>query len=127
VHANRKDTEAAAARLRAAFESSDLAAFGAVLDDAVRWGGEEETPETCHSRAEVLERLATQRTNGLRIRVIELVPGAEGVLLGLSVIRPGQGHRERTRYQALKVRDERVVEIRGYESRAEAAARAGVE
>ncbi len=48
---NSTETEAVATRLRAAFDSADLAAFGALLDDNVRWGGEDDTPETCRTRA----------------------------------------------------------------------------
>jgi hypothetical protein len=64
-------TEAVAARVRAALESGDLAAFGSVLDDNVRWGGETDTPETCHSRAEVLDRLARQRAAGMATEILE--------------------------------------------------------
>jgi len=43
-----------AEKLRLAFEHGDEQMLASVLDPAVRWGGEEETPETCHSRGEVL-------------------------------------------------------------------------
>jgi hypothetical protein len=59
------DTEIVAAELRVAPESRDLTAYGTVLDDNVRWGGDEDTPETYHSRTHVLGRLARQRANGL--------------------------------------------------------------
>jgi ketosteroid isomerase-like protein/uncharacterized glyoxalase superfamily protein PhnB len=122
------DSETVAAQLRAAFESRDLAALGAVLDDDVRWGGEEDTPETCRSRAQVLERLAHQRANGVETGVIEVVPGHQAVLLGLTVKRPvgGDFSREHNVYQVLSLRDGRVVDIRGYPERATAAARAGI-
>jgi ketosteroid isomerase-like protein/uncharacterized glyoxalase superfamily protein PhnB len=126
--ANAADIEVIAAQLRTAIGSRDLAAFGAMLDENVRWGGEEETPETCHTRAEVLDRLAAQRANGLETQLIEVVPGDDAVVLGLQVKRPVRGGfaREHTLYQVLRVRDQRVVDIRGYASRSEAAARAGV-
>jgi hypothetical protein len=81
------DTEIVAAQLRVALESGNLTAYGAVLDDNVRWGGEEDTPETCHSRTHVLDRLARQRANGLETQVIEIVPCDGAVLLGLRVKR----------------------------------------
>jgi ketosteroid isomerase-like protein len=122
------DSETVAAQLRAAFESRDLAALGAVLDDDVRWGGEEDTAETCHSRAQVLERLAQQRANGVQTGVIEVVPGHHAVLLGLTVKRPvgGDFSREHNVYQVLSLRKGRVVDIRGYPERATAVARAGI-
>ena len=125
---NPTDAEAAAARLRAALESADLEALGAMLDDHVRWGGEEDTPETCHTRAEVLSRLARRRAGGLETRVLEVVSGDEAVLLGLGVKRPVRGGfgQERPVYQVLKLRNQRVVDIRGYPTRLEAAAHAGV-
>jgi hypothetical protein len=125
---NNADAEEVAARLRPAFESADVAAFGEVLDENVRWGGEDETPETCHTRAQVLERLAKQRAAGMRTQVLEVVPGAEAVLVGFDVKWPvSEGFtRQRTVYQVMKVRDRHVVDIRGYGSRAEAAAQAGL-
>jgi len=122
------DTTAAAARLRAALESGDLDALGALLDEHVRWGGEEETPETCHTRAAVLRRLARRRDDGVETSVLEVAPGDEAVLLGLRMRRPVRGgfSREHDVYQVLRLRNQRVVDIRGYPSRREAAARAGV-
>lgn len=122
------DSAIAAAQLQAAFESRDLQALGDVLDDDVRWGGAEDTPETCHSRAAVLERLAHQRANGVEAHVIEVVPGHHAVLLGLSIKRPvgADASRAHNVYQVLSLRTGRVVDIRGYPDRATAAARAGI-
>jgi ketosteroid isomerase-like protein len=122
------ENEAVAARVRAALESGDLAAFGALLDSEVRWGPETDTPETCHTRAQVLERLASQRAAGMHMQVFEVAPGADAVLVGLNVKRsvPGGFARARTVYEVLKVRNQHVVDIRGYPTRAEAAAQAGL-
>ena len=43
------DIQSVATRLRAAIESADLEAYAALLDQNVRWGPADETPETCHS------------------------------------------------------------------------------
>jgi glyoxalase/bleomycin resistance protein/dioxygenase superfamily protein len=128
THTDPDESELVAARLRTAIQSGDIAAFGAVLDDNVRWGGEADTPETCHNRAQVVERLSAQRAAGMETEILEVVPARDAVLLGLNVKRPVHGGfaRERTIYQVLKVRDRRVVDIRGYGSRAQAAAQAGV-
>lgn len=125
---NNAETEAVATRLHAAFDSADLAALGAVLHENVRWGGDEETPDTCHTRAQVLERLAKQRASGMQTKVLEVVPGADAVLVSIDVKWPvSEGFaRQRMVYQVMKVHDQRVVDIRGYGSRAEAAAQAGL-
>lgn len=122
------ETELMAARLRAALTSADLEAYASLLDEAVRWGPAEETPETCHGRTQVLERLTTQRAAGMQTRLLEVVPGHDGVLVGVNVKWPAQGGfaREQTRYQVLKIRNSQIVDIRGYDSRAEAADAAGM-
>ena len=109
------DTELVATRSRAALEARDLSALGALLDQDVRWGGPEDTPETCHSRADVLSRLARQLAAGVETQVNEVVPGDEAILLGLQVKRPVQGGygRERSIHQVLSVRDRLMVDIRG--------------
>jgi ketosteroid isomerase-like protein len=119
------DAEAVAARLRTVLESQDLAAYGDILAENVRWGPEGETPETCHSRAEVIARLTRQRAAGLQTRLLEIVTRDDMVLLGLMVKRANGAAREEAVYQILRVRDGEVVDIRGYPSRADAAERAG--
>jgi catechol 2,3-dioxygenase-like lactoylglutathione lyase family enzyme/ketosteroid isomerase-like protein len=125
---NSTESQAVAARLRAALQAGDLAAFGDMLDENVRWGGETDTPETCHTRAQVLERLTSQHAAGMQTHLIEVVPGPDAVLVALNVRRPVTGGfaRERTVYQVLKIRNQHVVDIRGYGSRGEAAAQAGI-
>lgn len=118
----------AAARLRVALESGDLDAYGALLADDVRWGGPDETPETCHGRTDVLNRLASLRTSGIETRVLEVAPGVHSVLVGFSVIRPegGGAQHGHSVYQVLTLRDGHVADIRGYPDRAMAAAQAGI-
>jgi ketosteroid isomerase-like protein len=122
------DSQSVAVRLRAAMESQDLEAYGALLDDNVRWGPADETPETCHSRAQVLKRLATQRARGMQTQLLEVVPGDSTLLVGFNVKSPVEGGflRGQTRYQVLRVRNSQIVDIRGYSNRAEAAAAAGM-
>ena len=125
---NGSEAEAVARGVQAAFESRDLGAFGMLLDEHVRWGGEEETPQTCHTRADVLYRLAAQAAAGVETHVTEVVPGDESILVGLRVKRPVRDgfSREHSVYQVLKVRNGLVVDIRGYPSRSAAAGRAGI-
>ena len=122
---------AAAARLRDALDPLNLDALGALLDDNVRWGGEEDTPETCHTRAAVLNRLHRQRQGGLQTTLLEVAPGEHGILVALKARQPAhRGHdhdHEWTVYQTLTVHDQRIVDIRPYPNRYSAAVRAGVE
>src|SRR5260370_21373104 len=124
------EIEAAAAGVRDALDPLDRDALAALLDDNVRWGGEEDTPDTCHTRGAVLNRLDEQRRRGLQTSVVEVTPGEHGVLVALKVRQPAHaGHdhdHEWTAYQALRVRDQRIVDIRGCPNRYSAAVRAGV-
>jgi hypothetical protein len=118
-----------AARLRAALIGRDRSAFAALLADNVRWGGPEEAPETCHTRADVLRRLDAQTAAGLRAELVEVVPGHEALLVVLDVSRPTPGGfaRGATVYQVMQLHDGLIVDIRGYGSRAAAAAEARVD
>ena len=49
-----QEAQAIAERLRSALEGRDLTTLAGILDPDVRWGGEEDTPQTCHNRADVL-------------------------------------------------------------------------
>src|ERR1051326_8516395 len=124
------EIEATAARLRDALDPLDRDALAALLDDNVRWGGEEDTRDTCHSRGAVLKRLDEQQRRGVQTSVLEVTPGEHGVLVALKVRQPAHaGHdhdHEWTVYQALSVRDRRIVEIRGCPNRYSAAVRSGV-
>jgi hypothetical protein len=104
-------------RLRTALESGDLAAYGALLADDVRWG------TTCNSRAEVLKHLAAMRSAGMKTTLTECAPGDSGVLVAFMVREPS---RERSVYQVLGLRDGLIVDISGYPSRTEAAEHAGL-
>ena len=118
-----------AVRLRAALETRDVDGFGRLLADDVRWGGAEETPETCHSRSDVLDRLAGLDRAGVERAVLEVVPGVGAVLVGFRVVNrpePGASRRERTVYQVMAVRGGQITDIRGYPDRALAAAQAGI-
>lgn len=119
-----------AAQLREALDPLDLDALGRLLDDDVRWGGAHDTSETCHSRDDVLSWLQKQAQRGLEKKVLEATPGERGVLVALKVREPAHaGHdhdHEWTVYQALQVRDGRIVDIRGCPNRYSAALRVGV-
>jgi ketosteroid isomerase-like protein len=112
-----------AERLRAALDNGDLDAYGALLHDDVTWG---DTVDGCHGRDDVLNRLRRQRAAGLEVVLDNITPGHEALLAVLRVHRPGDAAGEQTVHQVLKLRDERIAEIRAYPTRSEAAARASV-
>lgn len=117
-----------ASAVEAAYASRDPAAFGTLLDEQVRWGNQDETPETCHSRAEVLRRMQARMDRGVDVHVHGATTADDAILLELHVVAPVAGGfaRERPVYQVLRVRDGLIVEIRGYSTRAEAAVQAGI-
>ena len=49
-----RSIEAVAAGLTAAFSVGDLDQLAPLLAPDVRWGGEEDTAQTCHGRTQVL-------------------------------------------------------------------------
>lgn len=116
-------TDALAERLKVALESRDQALLARLLADGVRWGGDEDTSDTCHNRADVLrwyERLAAQ---GVRARVEEILHHGDAIMLGLLITWPDPVE-DRTvlRYQVYRVEDGLIVDIRGCPDRTEALA-----
>ena len=114
--------ETIAPRLRAAFERRDAAKLRDLLDPDVRWGGEEDTDDTCHNRAQVLAWLANLQAQGARASVEEASVRPGSVVLHLSVALPGLGANPAEVYQVFRVADGKIVEIRGYPERHEAEA-----
>ena len=86
-----EETQAIAQRLRSAFEQQDLGILAGVLDPDVRWGGEEDTPETCHNRADVLAWYGGLIYRGFRARVAAAAVEPDRIVLTLDVTRPGGG------------------------------------
>lgn len=115
-------------KLRAALESGELDAFGALLADDVRWGGSEETAETCHTRADVIGRLTKMRAAGMETSVLEVTATDDAALVGFNVSEPtSEGtRRQRTVFQVMTLRDGRIADIRGFPSRTDAAEHAGL-
>jgi DNA-binding transcriptional MerR regulator len=125
--APRDAVEAVAKRLRAAVEAADLTEFADLLDPRVRWGGEQDTPQTCHSRDEVLRVYRDGRAAGARARVTEVATHGNRILVGLRVqwaASSSTADQEEDRYQVLKLARGRIVDIRGFAERDQAAARA---
>ena len=112
--------------LKAAYEQRDAKRLAPLLAADVRWGGEEETPETCHSDRDVLAWYERLRVQGADAQVEEVLIRERAVVLGLRVslparTAPGVPGPSRV-WQTFAVDDGLVVEIRGYPDRDEALA-----
>ena len=114
--------------VRRALEGDDLGAIGELLDPDVYWGPPDDDRSGCHNREEVIAWWGKARQAGATAEVTEVVAGDDTVLVGLRVRRGGDPVDDSgwLRWQVLRIRHGLVVDIRGYEERALAAARAGV-
>jgi hypothetical protein len=116
-------------RVRAALDSADLDAIAELLDPAVRWGAPDDHAFDCRNRSEVLAWYQRGRDAGTRARVTEVIVRGDRILVGLRVFgnaaakQPGG---EMQRWQVMTLAGERVIDIRGFDDRELAAARAGV-
>jgi hypothetical protein len=68
-----------AAQLRTAFEQHDLVLFGMLLADDV-WWGEENEPQRCRGRADVLATFGRLVGQGVDTTVSDIVVGRLGIL-----------------------------------------------
>ncbi len=126
-----REPRALAERVRSALESGDLDAIAGLLDPDAHWGAPEGPHEAdCRNRDEVVAWWASARAAGARATVTEVSPGNGTLLVGLEVTGT-QAAREAggpvRRWQVLTVRGDRIADIRGFDDRAVAAARAGVQ
>lgn len=118
-----------ASKVEAALNAADLSAFAALLDPDVNWGPPGDAVSGCHNRAQVVTWYERARAGGMSGQVTEVVAGEGVLLVGLRVegteeARQAGGVAER--WQVLRVRQGRVVDIRGYPDRGAAAAAAGI-
>lgn len=115
-------------RVRAALGSGDTAAWRQLLTPDARWGPPDDPHSGCHSADEVVAWWNLAREAGVRATITEVLAGPGTVLVGVRVSGrdeddPGA---ESDRWQVLTVRDGLIADIRGYEEREPAAARAGI-
>jgi hypothetical protein len=111
-----------AGALRAAYESADLDALSGLLHPRVRWGGEEETPDTCHSPSDVLAWYRRSYDSGIRATVTEVLTRPDAVFLALRVSGRDQGKATAV-HQVFLLTDGLISDIRGYPQRDLALAR----
>ena len=118
------------ARVKFALESGDLDAIRDLLDPDASWGAPEGPSDAdCRNRDQVIAWWAGARAVGARAMVTEVTVGAGTLLVGLDVTgtpaaREGGGTARR--WQVLTLRGNRIADIRGFEDRKVAAARARV-
>ena len=121
---------ALAGRVRAALESGDLDAIGDLLGHGARWGAPEGAGDAdCRSRDEIIARWASARAAGARAVVTEVTAGPGTLLVGMDVTgTPAAREAGGTarRWQVLTVNGGRIIDVRGFGDRTEAAVRAGV-
>jgi hypothetical protein len=124
------DPAALAGRVRSALESGDLDAIKDLLDPGARWGAPEGPGDfDCRDRDQVITWWDRARAAGARAAVTEVSAGSGTLLVGLEVTgTPGAQEAGGTarRWQVLTVRGGRIADIRGFDNRAAAAARAGL-
>ena len=108
-----QEVQAIAERLRSALEGQDLTILAGILDPDVRWGGEEDTPQTCHNRADVLAWYGGLIDRGFRPSVVATEVEPDRIALTLDVTGPGGGT-SRNR-QVFRIASGHIVDIRGHE------------
>ena len=108
-----QEAQAIAERLRSALEGRDLTTLAGILDPDVRWGGEEDTPQTCHNRADVLAWYGGLIDRGFRASVAATAVEPDRIVLTFDVTRPGGGTSRN--HQVFRIASGLVVDIRGHE------------
>jgi ketosteroid isomerase-like protein len=118
-----------AQRLKSALETSDLASFADLLSPDVRWGPPDSSPPPCTNKQQVLAWYRRGAAANASALVTEMMVIEDRVVVGLAI----QGMKSRSsrgetvsRWQVFTLRDGLIVEIVGFDSRADAAARAGL-
>ena len=118
--------EALAERVKAALESAEPAAFVDLLDPDVRWGAPDDPKPPCRNRSQVLRWYERGRAEGTRARVIGVETQGDKILVELRVFSVSDAvTTEHPRWQIMTCKGGRVVDIRGFDDRAEALARFG--
>jgi ketosteroid isomerase-like protein len=112
-----------AEQVRKALAAEDVSAFAELLDPDVTWGAPGARNPTCKNRSQVLTWYERAREGGVRGSVSDVDVLGDRLLVSLSV-QGTEGARERggtaLRFQVLTVRDGRIVDIVGFDDKAEA-------
>jgi hypothetical protein len=115
--------EETAALVRRALAAEDVEAFAELLDPAVTWGAPRATNPSCKSRDQVLAWYQRGRDAGVRGSVFDVEVLGERLLVSMSV-RGTENAQQRggaaLRFQVLTVRSRRIVDIVGFDDKADA-------
>ena len=103
-----------------AFASRDLSRLARLLHPHVRWGGDDETDETCHGPEAVVDCYAALLSSGVTAEVDELVICGQRIMLRLLVDGLDESSDAMPHYQVFRVADGRIHDIRGSSDRKEA-------
>jgi ketosteroid isomerase-like protein len=111
-----------ATQVRLALESADLTVMGELLAPDARWGAPEQKVPTCRNSQQILQWYEAGKNMGVRADVTEMVVIDTNIVVGLHRrARPDvASNAQDVRWQVLSVKDGRIAEIRGYETRHEA-------
>jgi hypothetical protein len=112
-----------AGQVREALAAESLSAFTALLDPDVTWGAPGARNPSCTNRNQVVAWYQRGREAGVRGSVFNVEVMGDRLLVSMSV-RGTENARERggaaLRYQVLTVRNDRIVDIVGFDDRTEA-------
>jgi hypothetical protein len=115
--------EETAALVRRALAAEDVERFAELLDPDVTWGAPGATNPTCQSRDQVLAWYQRGRDAGVRGSVYDVEVRGDRLLVSMSV-RDTENAQERggaaLRFQVLTVRSGMIVDIVGFDDKAEA-------
>jgi ketosteroid isomerase-like protein len=117
-----------AERVRGALVAGDVSAFTDLLDPNVTWGAPGAKTPTCQNRKQVVRWYQRAQESGVQGTPFDVEVLGDRLLVSLTV-RWTEGARERggtaLRYQILTVRNGRIVDIVGFDTKAEALSHAG--
>ena len=103
-----------------AFASSDLGRLTTLLHPKVRWGGDEETDETCHGPEAVVDCYTALLSNGVTAHVDEVVVRGQRIMVRFLVHGLDESTDAVPHYQVFTVAQGLVDDIRGSSDRREA-------
>lgn len=129
MNADTQQVQRLAGLVGQALAEADLDGYADLLHPDVRWGAPGDPSPPCQNRAQVLAWYRNGWEAGTRARVTETVAAGDKILVGMRVTEaPADAGAadEFDRWQVLTVRDGMVADIRGFDSRDEAAAAAGL-
>jgi len=125
-----RSMEETAALVRQALVAQDLSTFTALLDPDVTWGAPGARNPSCKSRDQVLAWYQRGRDAGVRGSVYDVEILGDRLLVSMSV-RGTENAKERggaaLRFQVLTIQSGRIVDIVGFDDKAEALRASGSE